>query len=108
MSTPFQVKVYSAVRKIPAGRVTTYKILANIVACRSCRAVGQALRKNPYAPEVPCHRVIASNLQIGGFKGQRQGPSIGKKKEMLKAEGVTFLNGRLADQSNLFWFDQKQ
>lgn len=108
MPTSFQVKVYSAVSKIPTGCVTTYKILADAAACRSCRAVGQALRENPHAPEVPCHRVIASNLQIGGFEGQRQGHSIEKKKKMLKAEGVTFRNGRLADQSNLFWFDQKR
>ena len=101
------MNVYSAVRKIPSGCVTTYKILTNAVGCRSCRAVGQALRKNPYAPEVPCHRVIASNLQIGGFEGQMQGNSIEKKKKMLKAEGITFMNGKLADQSNLFWFDQK-
>ena len=107
MPTPFQIKIYGAVKKIPRGRITTYKILADAVGCRSYSAVGQALRKNPYAPDVPCHRVIASSWQIGGFEGQRKGLSIEKKKKMLSAEGVTFINGKLADQNRLFRFGQR-
>ena len=67
-------------------------------------AVGQALRRNPFAPEVPCHRVIASDLTIGGFGGHRQGNAIARKLRMLAAEGVRFRNGRLADPGRVFYF----
>lgn len=104
MPREFENHVYDAVRHIPKGCVTTYGILAHAVGCRSCRAVGQALRRNPYAPEVPCHRVIASDLRIGGFAGSRTGPSIERKRRMLAAEGVTFRKGRLADPDRVFRF----
>ena len=59
---------------------------------KAVRAVGSALRKNPFAPEVPCHRVIASNLTIGGFHRSKdlEGELIQKKIRMLKEEGVEF------------------
>ena len=52
-----------------AGKVSTYQELAKALHCGSCQAVGQALRRNPYAPIVPCHRVIAASQAIGGFCG---------------------------------------
>ncbi len=88
--TPFQAKVYEAVRLIPAGKVTTYKHLAHYINCGSYQAVGQALRNNPYAPEVACHRVIASSRQVGGFIGARTGEKIDKKRVLLESEGVRF------------------
>lgn len=55
---------------IPKGRVSTYGDLAKALSPPSCaRAVGQAMRRNPFAPRVPCHRVIASDLRLGGFSG---------------------------------------
>lgn len=104
MITPFQQRVYDAARRIPRGKVTTYKLLAESIRCRSCRAVGQALRRNPFAPEVPCHRVIASDLSIGGFGGHRRGARIRRKESMLAEEGVAFLDGRLADPSCVYTF----
>ena len=95
--TPFQARVYDTLRKVPRGYVTTYKALAAAVGCGSPRAVGQAMKRNPYAPEVPCHRVIASDLTIGGFQGQTKGTSVRRKLELLKKEGVRFEGGRLAD-----------
>ena len=77
--TTFEHKVYEAVKKIPRGRVTTYKLLAACVGCGSAQAVGQALRRNPFAPRVPCHRVIASDLGIGGFAGRTAGREILRK-----------------------------
>lgn len=102
--SPFQAGVYAATRRIPRGRVTTYKLLAEVVGSRSCRAVGQALRRNPFAPLVPCHRVIASDLSIGGFQGEARGPSIAKKRELLAREGVEFENGRLRNPAQLYRF----
>jgi methylated-DNA-[protein]-cysteine S-methyltransferase len=93
----FAQRVYSAVSRIPPGHVITYATLACRIGCRSPRAVGQALRANPYAPDVPCHRVIASNLSPGGYIGQTRGPQLARKLQLLAAEGVLFINNRLAD-----------
>lgn len=88
--TEFQEKVYQKVSEIPKGMVTTYKILGEQIGCKSSQAIGQALKKNPYAPEVPCHRVISSNLKIGGYFGMTEGVKISEKIELLKREGVKF------------------
>ena len=88
--TPFRKKVLSALLLIPKGRVTTYKLLSEHLDCNSSQAIGQALKHNPLAPEVPCHRVIRTDLSIGGFMGKRQGDPITRKFELLKSEGVAF------------------
>ena len=67
------------------------------LGCRSPRAIGQALRANPFAPEVPCHRVIASDLTPGGFQGKISGPALTKKLRLLATEGIHFQNNRLTD-----------
>ncbi|MCK5801705.1 MAG: MGMT family protein, partial [Lentisphaeria bacterium] len=67
------------------------------LGCRSFQAVGQALRRNPFAPEVPCHRVIASDLGIGGFGGETSGEKIRRKLDLLESEGVRFHDGKLAE-----------
>ena len=100
--TPFQAVVYEATRRIPRGRVTTYKTLADAIGCRSPRAVGQALKRNPFAPEVPCHRVIASGLTLGGFRGTRSGTALHDKEHLLRQEGVCFTHGILTNP-DLFW-----
>ena len=90
--TNFQRRVYAATRLIPAGSVATYKTLAeSIGAPRAYRAVGNALRHNPFAPAVPCHRVLPSDGRIGGFAGG-VGPCgrTDKKRAMLEAEGLCF------------------
>ncbi len=104
MPTSFQERVYAATREIPRGRVTTYKLLAVHIGCRSCRAVGQALKRNPFAPQVPCHRVIASDGSLGGFQGKRAGPALQRKTRLLADEGVFFSGGRLEDPRCLFRF----
>jgi O-6-methylguanine DNA methyltransferase len=106
--TDFQKKVYDATSRIPKGRVSTYALVAKAIRCGSARAVGQALRRNPFAPEVPCHRVIASDLSIGGFGGQTSGPRIRKKLGLLKREGVRFENGRLAEPARVYRFERKR
>jgi len=88
--TLFQQKVYDACSRIPSGRVTTYQLLARSIGCGSARAVGQALRRNPYAPRVPCHRVIASDLTLGGYEGQKDSEALSRKIALLASEGVMF------------------
>ena len=94
--TAFQARVYAAVRRIPAGKVASYAAVASAVGCRSPRVVGQALRLCP-DDAVPCHRVVASDLTVGGFAGRATGPGIARKKRLLVAEGVRFeKSGRIA------------
>lgn len=103
--TPFQARVYAALCRVPAGRVTTYRDLARAVGCASAQAVGQALRRNPFAPDVPCHRVIAADGTLGGFSGMRGGPELERKRRMLAAEGVDFqADGHLAERERLLLF----
>lgn len=103
--TDFRRSVYDAVSRVPRGFVTTYLILAKEVGCRSSRAVGQALRVNPFSPTVPCHRVIASDLGVGGFQGRTEGRALEKKLRLLKREGVRFSRGKLSDPSRIYRFD---
>lgn len=86
--TSFEQQVYRVVQMIPEGRVSTYGRVARCVGAGSARAVGQALKRNPYAPEVPCHRVVAADLSLGGFFGEREGLEIERKVGLLKSEGV--------------------
>jgi len=88
--TAFEERVYDATRLIPKGFVSTYAVIGRVIGCRSAQAIGQALSRNPYAPEVPCHRVIRSDLSLGGFSSQLQGPEVSRKARLLAAEGVEF------------------
>lgn len=99
-SGDFSGRVYAMVREVPAGRVTTYGRVAAAVGCGSARAVGQALRRNPHAPEVPCHRVIQSDGRLGAFFGD-EGRAV-EKMALLVAEGVRFSGDRLAP-GETFW-----
>ncbi|KAF5830435.1 6-O-methylguanine DNA methyltransferase [Dunaliella salina] len=89
--TPFEKRVYAALKAIPKGKVTTYGALAAVLKS-SARAVGQGMRHNPYAPEVPCHRVIASSFKLGGFNGSwgDETEDVRRKRKMLMEEGVRF------------------
>ena len=73
---------------VPAGETITYAELARRVGCRSAQAIGQALKRNPFAPDVPCHRVIASDGSIGGYNGMRDGEQIDRKRELLESERI--------------------
>ena len=84
--TQFQVKVWKQIKKIPKGKVTTYKKIAKKIGYPSAiRAVANACGKNPYAPLIPCHRVIKSDFKIGGYSGKG---GIKKKIKLLKNEKI--------------------
>jgi methylated-DNA-[protein]-cysteine S-methyltransferase len=93
--TGFQLKVYSLVSKIPRAKVTTYGAIAKRLGA-SPRAVGQALKKNPFAPEVPCHMVVRSDGSIGGFGGKTNGRMIEKKIRLLRDENVIVSNKHIS------------
>tara|TARA_Y100000992_G_scaffold299061_1_gene265248 strand:- start:775 stop:1050 length:276 start_codon:yes stop_codon:yes gene_type:complete len=84
--TKFQVKVWKYLKKIPYGSVKTYSQVAKgIRKPLAVRAVASAIGKNPYSPQIPCHRVIRSDGSIGGYSGKG---GIKTKKFLLKKEGI--------------------
>lgn len=86
----FAQKVWAITARIPRGRVTTYREVARQLNTKAYQAVGAALGRNPYAPKVPCHRVVGSNGALVGFAG-----GIPQKQRMLIEEGVEITNGRV-------------
>ena len=84
-------------REVPRGEVTSYHELAEAVGVGSSQAVGQALRRNPYAPEVPCHRVVRSDGSIGGFRGCVEGSPVDRKIRLLQEEGVGIEDGKVKE-----------
>lgn len=87
--TPFQQRVYLLCAQIPPGKVSTYGDIAKTLQT-SPRAVGQALRNNPLAPSVPCHRVVHTSMYVGGYFGNsdRMSPQVARKINLLQGEGV--------------------
>lgn len=100
MVTAFQKRVYDLCKKIPKGKISTYGALSKALKA-SPQAVGQALRANPFAPRIPCHRVVASDGKIGGFNGRTKGKAITKKARLLKKEGVRVMRGRVVGFAKL-------
>lgn len=100
----FSAKVYQLCKKIPLGKVTTYKEMAKMMETKAYRAVGQVLKNNPFAPKVPCHRVVKSDGYIGGFKGKKEGKEIKQKIKLLKREGIVIKNKKINLEKYLFCF----
>ena len=85
--TKFQVKVWSYLKKIRPGSVKTYSQVAKgIRKPFAVRAVANAIGKNPYAPKIPCHRVIRSDGSLGGYSGKGGAKT---KRLLLKKEGIS-------------------
>ncbi len=100
MITNFNEKVYKLCKKIPRGKVSTYKEIGKALGGKGqiYRAVGRALNVNPYAPKVPCHRVVASDGSIGGFaSGTRN------KIRLLKREGIKIKDGRILSSEKVIF-----
>ena len=84
--TRFQIKVWNYIKKIPKGHTRTYKEVAiGIKKPKSVRAVANACGKNPYAPKIPCHRVIRADGGLGGYSGRG---GIKTKLRLLRSEKV--------------------
>jgi len=83
----FAHKVYAELLKVPKGKVTTYKALAQAVGTKAYRAIGQVMNKNPYAPDVPCHRVISSDRTLSGFAS-----GSANKLKLLRLEGIELID----------------
>jgi len=94
----FDEKVWELTKRVPKGKVTSYKELARKLGTKAYRAVGNAMHRNPYAPVVPCHRVVNHDSRLGGFAG-----GIKKKIRMLKKEGVMVKNNKIIDFEKVFF-----
>ncbi len=91
-SVSFNKAVWEATRKVPKGKVATYGIIAKMIGRpKASRAVGNALNKNPYAPQVPCHRVVRSDGTVGGFAS-----GSAKKIKLLISEKVAIKNKKVS------------
>ncbi|KAK3071360.1 hypothetical protein LTR53_008765 [Teratosphaeriaceae sp. CCFEE 6253] len=94
--TPFRKLALAMLCQIPPGRYSTYQAMSDHITATShktcARAVGNAMRNNPFAPEVPCHRILAADGSLGGFGGSwgEQGTFASKKHALLHDEGVRF------------------
>ena len=102
--TDFDDEVYALCSRVPAGKITTYKEISLALGIKGYQAVGQSLRRNPFAPVVPCHRVVSASGKIGGFQGCVRGGSIDKKISLLRQEGVAVVNGKVNLQKYLHVF----
>lgn len=98
-STSFNGRCYALLRKVPKGKVTTYKALAEALGTKAYRAVGNAMNKNPFgilnckgSKMAPCHRVVGSNGHLHGFAH-----GLKKKAELLRKEGIKIKNNKIAD-----------
>ncbi len=102
----FRESVLIIVKQIPKGKLMTYGEIARELtgSVRAARAVGQAVAKNPYPVVVPCHRVVRSDGDVGGYS-----LGVEKKIRLLSAEGVE-IKGRkvLTFEQSLFLFDFKK
>ena len=86
IGTEFQLKVWAYLRKIPRGSVRSYSQVAkDLGKPLAIRAVANAIGKNPYAPKIPCHRVIRSDGSLGGYSGKG---GVKTKRFLLKKEGI--------------------
>src|SRR4051794_11024527 len=86
----FSEKVWALTAQVPPGCVTTYGAIARALGIRGSRAVGQALNRNPYAPGVPCHRVVGRDRSLTGYGG-----GLEKKCELLRSEGIEIAGGKV-------------
>ena len=89
----FSKKVMNLTKQIPQGKITTYKQLAAAAGNpKASRAVGSALNKNAQPIIIPCHRVIKSTGDIGGYSGGKE-----KKAALLKKERIPIKEDKIID-----------
>jgi len=93
--------VLRLLRRIPRGKVTTYKALAEASGSRGFRAVGQIMRRNPRPDLYPCYKVVRSDGSLGGYGGTDPA-MLRKKMRLLERDGVRVINGKVDLRKHLF------
>lgn len=95
----FQKQVYSLIKKISKGRISTYGQIARVLGRpNSARLIGRILSKNPHLIKIPCHRVVKSDGQIGGYK-----LGIRKKAQLLKKEGIKIQRDKILNFNQIIF-----
>ena len=102
-SMNFNQKVLNLTKKIPKGKITTYKIIAKKLNTKAYRAVGTALKNNKKPIIIPCHRVINSDGSVGSYKGK---PNSKEKIILLKKEGIKIKNNKI-DKKYIYKFSRQ-
>lgn len=92
-------KIYRKLLQVPSGKITTYKELASSVGLQNGqRVIGQIMKKNPFPVIIPCHRVVKSNGEVGGYAY-----GINIKKSMLVKEGILIKNNKIKNFQKTFF-----
>jgi methylated-DNA-[protein]-cysteine S-methyltransferase len=99
LSKTFDQRCYDLLLQIPKGKVTTYREIAHALETKAYKAVGQAMNRNPNLVEVPCHRVVKSNGEVGGYA-----TGSCRKLELLRREGVDVSEDGQVDLSKYLYF----
>ncbi|MGC9046655.1 MAG: MGMT family protein [Minisyncoccia bacterium] len=99
MKQSLKKDIYHLVKKIPRGKVTTYKIIAKKLNIKSYRVVGKVLNLNQDFKNIPCYRVVKSNGEIGGYI-----LGVKEKIKKLKKDGIKIKNKKINLQNYLFKF----
>ena len=99
----FEEECYFFLKKVPKGKVTTYKELGKAFNSKAYRAVGNAMNKNPILGnlkgQVPCHRVVKSDGIVGGFASGTK-----NKIKLLEKEGIEINKGKINLKKYLYKF----
>jgi len=96
----FDEKVWQLMKRIPRGRVTTYGMIARKLNSKAYRAVGQACKRNPHAPSIPCHRVVESSGEVGNYSGSG---GVRRKIDLLRKEGVKVKNKKIVNFEKILY-----
>ena len=92
-------RIYKKLLQVPCGKITTYGELSRSVGLKNGqRVVGQIMKKNPFPVIIPCHRVVKSNGDIGGYAF-----GINVKKTMLSKEGICIKKDRIENFKNIYF-----
>ena len=87
-------RCYEMLRRIPKGKVVTYKLLSKALGTKGYRAIGGILGRNPDAPHVPCHRVVRTDGGLGGYSASG---GIKEKIRLLRKEGIKIERDKVID-----------
>ena len=92
-------KIYKKLLQVPSGKITTYGELSRAIGLKNGqRVIGRVMKNNPFPVIVPCHRVVKSNREIGGYAF-----GVDIKRNMLTKEGICIKNNRIKNFEKSFF-----
>ena len=92
-------KIYKKLLQVPSGKITTYGELSRAIGLKNGqRVIGRVMKNNPFPVIVPCHRVVKSNREIGGYAF-----GVDIKRNMLAKEGICIKNNRIKNFEESFF-----